>query len=318
MGKKAYFCNLFQQWNYNKIMKEVFWEKIRKYMPVIFLVSLALISSYVFADVGNMNRYSDVGGSVGGDGDTGWILAFLMLFRDHPLLAIIILIVVVVVSARKKGESGSAQNTANPVLQQQHDALDRLHAAQSASHVAVIQQIDPDFSADKFCAWAREVFMKIQEAWTSRNWKTIRPFESEELFSQHSTQLEEYIRNNKINVVEKIAIRSCSITDFRIDGDKEVVSVYLRAVMRDYVIDAITRKVLESDPNRDWDMAYEMVFIRKAGVKTAAGHSNMSTTNCPNCGAPTSITSAGQCEYCGSIITTGAHDWVLTDIHSAD
>ena len=27
------------------------------------------------------------------------------------------------------------------------------------------------------------------------------------------------------------------------------------------------------------------------------------TTNCPNCGAPTTITSAGQCEYCGSEYT---------------
>ena len=57
-------------------------------------------------------------------------------------------------------------------------------------------------------------------------------------------------------------------------------------------------------------------LIRKKGVKTKEGLSNMSTTNCPNCGAPTQITSAGQCEYCGSVITTGEHDWVLTDIHS--
>ena len=32
---------------------------------------------------------------------------------------------------------------------------------------------------------------------------------------------------------------------------------------------------------------------------------------CPNCGAPTKITSSGKCEYCGSVITIGSHDWVL-------
>ena len=37
---------------------------------------------------------------------------------------------------------------------------------------------------------------------------------------------------------------------------------------------------------------------------------------CPNCGAPTEITSSGQCPYCGSVVTNGEHDWVLTDIHS--
>ena len=61
-------------------------------------------------------------------------------------------------------------------------------------------------------------------------------------------------------------------------------------------------------------MKYIMTFIRTAGVKTSVGTSNKSTTNCPNCGAPTQITSAGQCEYCDSVITTGEHDWVLSDI----
>ena len=63
-------------------------------------------------------------------------------------------------------------------------------------------------------------------------------------------------------------------------------------------------------------MKYLMTFNRKKGVLTKAGTSNKSTTNCPNCGAPTEITSSGQCEYCDSVITTGEHDWVLSDIHS--
>ena len=33
---------------------------------------------------------------------------------------------------------------------------------------------------------------------------------------------------------------------------------------------------------------------------------------CPNCGAPLTGTSFGKCEYCGSIVTTGAYDWVLS------
>ena len=32
---------------------------------------------------------------------------------------------------------------------------------------------------------------------------------------------------------------------------------------------------------------------------------------CPNCGAPTEVTSAGQCEFCKSIITSGDYGWVL-------
>ena len=129
-------------------------------------------------------------------------------------------------------------------------------------------------------------------------------------------QLQEYIDQNKINKIEKVAIQNTIIRDFRQDGDKEVIVVELHAVMRDYVVDASTNKVLESDPNKDWHMKYLMTFNRKVGTKTHPGMSNKSTTNCPNCGAPTEITSAGQCSYCDSVITTGDHDWVLSDIKS--
>jgi predicted lipid-binding transport protein (Tim44 family) len=179
-----------------------------------------------------------------------------------------------------------------------------------------VRAIDPDFSSDKFIGYAREVFMKIQEAWTNKDWRPIRPFESEALFAQHKQQLEEFIRSGKTNVVEKINIKHCSLRSFVEDGNKEVLVVWLNAIMRDYVIDDNTKKVLESDPNRDWYMRYEMVFNRKAGLKTDPGKKGNNITNCPNCGAPTEITSAGQCAYCGSVITTGEHDWVLTDIHS--
>ena len=158
--------------------------------------------------------------------------------------------------------------------------------------------------------------MTIQAAWTAKDWKPIRPFESETLFNTHKQQLDEYIRLGKTNVVEKIGIKHCSLHSFRQDGDKEVLTVWLNAVMRDYVIDDATKKVLESDPNRDWYMKYEMVFNRKSGVKTDPGKKGNAITNCPNCGAPTEVTSSGQCAYCGSVITNGEHDWVLTDIHS--
>ena len=67
-----------------------------------------------------------------------------------------------------------------------------------------VRRIDPNFSSDKFLSWAREVFLKIQQAWTDRDWKVIRPFESNELFSQHSAQLQEYINQVVDLKLEKI------------------------------------------------------------------------------------------------------------------
>lgn len=268
------------------------------------------------ADVGNNNRYSssDGGDFGGGDFDIGVLIGWLInLFIQSPVLGLIVVVIIIIAYRIMKKKSNNTDAINQRVNQQ---ASNDFVFDNSSTVAAQIQNIDPNFSSDKFIGFAREVFMKIQEAWTTKDWKPIRPFESETLFNQHKQQLDEYIRLKKTNVVEKITIKHCSLHSFRQDGDKEVLTVFLNAMMRDYVIDDETKKVLESDPNRDWYMKYEMVFNRKAGVKTDPGKKGNTITNCPNCGAPTEITSSGQCAYCGSVITNGEHDWVLTDIHS--
>ena len=298
-------------------MKNLNFNRLKQYLP-FFLLLVALLSCMVgIADVGNNNRYSSGGGDYGGgDGDLGALLWLIYICIEHPALIPIVIVVLVVmfILGRKKKKNSSNPNSINRQVQQQ--ANNDFTFDNTVQVAQQIQDIDPAFSSEKFVGFAREVFMKIQEAWTARDWQPIRPFESETLFNQHKQQLDEYIRLGKINVVEKIGIKHCSLHAFRQDGDKEVLTVWLNAVMRDYVIDDKTKKVLESDPNRDWYMQYEMTFCRKAGLKTDPGKKGNSITNCPNCGAPTEVTSSGQCAYCGSVITNGEHDWVLTDIHS--
>ena len=295
-------------------MKILKFNKLRKYFPLLLVIAALVCCNLAIADVGNQNRYGSGGGGGGGDFDIGLLIGWLIqLFIESPVLGLIVVVIIIIVyRIMKKKSNDPAFVNQNVNRQAETEVTPDFTAAVAAE----IQGVDPNFSSDKFIGFAREVFMKIQEAWTSKDWRPIRPFESEALFNQHKQQLDEYIRLGKTNVVEKIGIKHCSLHEFRRDGDKEVLVVWLNAIMRDYVIEDATKKVLESDPNRDWFMKYEMVFNRKAGLKTEAGKKGTSITNCPNCGAPTEVTSAGQCAYCGSVITNGEHDWVLTDIHS--
>ena len=288
--------------------------KLKKYLP-FFLLALAIICcNLAIADVGNQNRYDSGGGGFDGDFDIGLLIGWLInLFIESPVLGLIVLVIILIAYRVMKKKSKDTSYINQSVNNQANADVTTDLTEYVANN---IREIDPAFSSDKFIGFAREVFMKIQEAWTAKDWKPIRPFESENLFNQHKQQLDEYIRLGKTNVVEKIGIKHCSLHSFQQDGDKEVLTVWLNAVMRDYVIDDASKKVLESDPNRDWYMKYEMVFNRKAGVKTDPTRKGNAVTNCPNCGAPTEITSSGQCPYCGSVVTNGEHDWVLTDIHS--
>ena len=294
-------------------MKKLNINKLRNFLPYILLLMAVACCIPAIADVGNQNRYSG-GGDGGGDFDIGLLIGWLInLFIESPVVGLIV-VVIIIIAYRIMKKKGSDPTYINRNIEQQ--VANDVTMDFSANVAEQIQTIDPAFSADKFIGFAREVFMTIQAAWTAKDWKPIRPFESETLFNQHKQQLDEYIRLGKTNVVEKIGIKHCSLHSFQQDGDKEVLTVWLNAVMRDYVIDDASKNVLESDPNRDWYMKYEMVFNRKAGVKTDPGKKGNSITNCPNCGAPTEVTSSGQCAYCGSVITNGEHDWVLTDIHS--
>ncbi|MCI8290663.1 MAG: TIM44-like domain-containing protein [Clostridia bacterium] len=186
--------------------------------------------------------------------------------------------------------------------------------ADEAGVEAKVKATDPMFNKEEFLAFARSVFIKLQEAWTARDWSIIRPFESNELFEQHQKQLQGYIDNNQINVMERICVKDIKLSHFAQVGDKDVLKVVLSSKMVDYIIDATTQKVLKGDKVTDRHSTYQLTFIRKTGVKTKVGTSEVNTTNCPNCGAPTQITSSGKCEYCGSVITTGEYNWVLSDL----
>lgn len=177
-----------------------------------------------------------------------------------------------------------------------------------------IRQIDPNFSEEKMLEWSKNLFVKIQNAWSARNLEPIRKFETKDLFEQHNNQIQNYIDTNRINVLDRIVVNYATIYKFKQQGDRDVLEIALKATMKDYIIDATTKEVLEGNKTSDITTIYKLTFERKTGILTPEGTEKIETTNCPNCGAPTEITSVGKCNYCGSIITTGKNNWTLSGL----
>ena len=176
---------------------------------------------------------------------------------------------------------------------------------------------DEGFSTPRFLSWSKEVFIKVNQAWTKKDWSVIRPFEHESLFALHSAQLDTYIQNKTTNMITNIAIDSAHLYTYDRDNTDESMKVLLYTTLHSYVIDDRSDDVIEGDPNEMREVPYLMTFMRHKNVKTNS-KSNKSTSQCPVCGAPTEITSSGKCEYCQNIITTGNHDWVLTHFEVID
>ena len=134
-----------------------------------------------------------------------------------------------------------------------------------------IQVNDPDFNKEEFIAWSKNLFIKLQQAWTDRNWEIIRTFETESLFEQHKNQLQGYINNNQINVMDRICVNYAHLCAYSVQGDKEILTVRLNSRMADYIIDATTKEVIKGDKNIDRVNTYLLTFVRTNGVKTKPG-----------------------------------------------
>lgn len=176
-----------------------------------------------------------------------------------------------------------------------------------------IKNGDPNFDADSFNSWAKEVYIQLQAAWTKKDWNAVRSLESASLYKQHSTQLEDYIQSKTTNVLEKVCVENVRIKDFyeNPEGNDTLVLI-LSSTLRDYVVEDESRKVIEGNPQKDLFTVYQMNFIRKHGSQTESTvQEDAVSDHCPNCGAPLKISAISKCDYCGAELTRSPNQWVL-------
>ena len=218
-----------------------------------------------------------------------------------------IILVVIVKSLQNKSGDSSSTYTSND--------YQTLHRRVEHNTLAIsrVKNGDPNFDAEAFTSWVKEVYLKLQVAWTEKNWNSVRALESTSLYSQHSTQLEDHIRAKTTNVLEKVCIENVRIKEFieNPDGNDTLV-VILSSTLRDYVIDDETRRVIEGDPKKDLFTVYQLNFIRQHGSQTqAVNPDEVVSDHCPNCGAPLKISAVSECDYCGANLSRSPNQWVL-------
>lgn len=315
-------------------------KKIKRFVTIILILIFISIYTYSFADVGSFDRYdsgsswdsgsgwdSDWGSSSSSwdwdndysydsnsDWDLGFLIGLLLGGNGGRVILIIIIILIIAYSKKYKGKEINYRPV-RPVYNPNNEAnTNNITKDRSVQVANQIIAVDPLFSEEKFTRFTKELFLKLQNAWTARDWEPMRLFETPELFEQHRAQVQGYIDTNRINVMDRIAVNYSYLYNYSLQGDKEVLEVTLKSIMKDYIIDATTKELLEGSKTQDRHTIYKLTFERTKGVLTEKETDEIKTTNCPNCGAPTSITSAGRCEYCDSVILVGNHGWVLSNL----
>ena len=288
---------------------------------VLIVLFFMLIQAHVvLADVGSFESYdSDWGGSDwsssswDSDWDSGGGIYIVGGSGGFGTVVFAIIVIIAIISAISQKGKYQTKPPRHRTMNYQ-PMPPREVTIHDTELVGYIQRVDPFFNKEEFLSFAKSLFVKLQEAWTARDWSTIRTFETNELFEQHRKQLQGYIDHKQINVMERICVKSAYLSNFVQSGDKDILTIVLNSKMIDYIIDEDTKKVIKGDTVTERHSSYKMTFIRKTGMKTQEGTNEVKTTNCPNCGAPTEITSSGKCEYCGSVITTGEYNWALSNL----
>ena len=173
------------------------------------------------------------------------------------------------------------------------------------------KNIDPSFDSNEFENKLSDMYVKFQKSWQNKDLFDLREYITDEFYAQMEGQLDNYLRHNQTNIIENIVVENVLLKGWKQDGENDIMIAELVTCITDYVISDDTGEVIRGDKNARKLMRYEWSLVRKTGETT--GHEHEESV-CPNCGAPLSLNSASQCEYCGSVITTSAKDWALNSI----
>ena len=290
-------------------------------IAIIFIIIAA--TTYSFADVGSFESYDSGSSWSSSDYESSWSSSDYGSswsssdYGDESDLtiefwAVIIFVLILIVcikffnpkDSQSKYPKQSTDISNNKIYENQKE----IEIEQK------IKKIDANFNKEEFLAWAKDIFVKLQMAWTKRDWEEIRLYETNELFEQHKTQLQGYINNGTINVMDRICVNYAKLNDFEQTENKDILSIALNSSMIDYIKDEKTGEVLKGNTTTRLTNTYKLTFIRKKGLTTQEGETKIKSTNCPNCGAPTKVTIVGKCEYCGSLIKIEDHGWVLSNL----
>ena len=268
---------------------------------LLFLLILCLtmaLSAGVIADLGNFAGSSDYGGGSSGsswdsDGDGfGGAIDFI-----GGVILFIIIVIWIMVDEHKKKKNGG-------------DANDRSGRQGDYSPMSDYHSLDPAFKESAFREKLSNLYVQMQNCWAAKDIRSLRPFFDDAYFTQMERQLEQHRRQGRTNYVDRIAVLSVTLDGFRQEAGKDHILATIKTRIVDYTLDDRSGKLISGHKDREKFMTYQWDLCRTTGYQSTE-KAGLDKTVCPSCGAPLDINASARCPYCGSVIRSADHDWVI-------
>jgi len=177
----------------------------------------------------------------------------------------------------------------------------------------------PDFSWQTFDNTVRHVFLKLQEAWSDNALARARAWQTDALFQVHRFWMARYGAGGLANRLADITIQRTEVARVSRDAWYEAITVRIFASMRDWTERVDTGELVGGSRTDPRVFSEYWTFVRTIGAGPGGRGVPHGDDACPSCGAPLDqVSMAGECGYCGSKITGGDFDWVLSRIDQDD
>lgn len=171
--------------------------------------------------------------------------------------------------SQRQAQSGNAQRASwSPTPAPRYEQPLSLPANEINSVDRGLEQLrvlDPAFDARRFCDAAMDFFFRLQAAWDSRNLGTVSSQITEGLTADLQNDLTQLQRQQIVNHVENIAVRTCEITEAWQETGQDFVTVYFYANCLDYDLKETTGEVVRGSKVEPSKFEEFWTFTRPAG-----------------------------------------------------
>lgn len=172
---------------------------------------------------------------------------------------------------------------------------------------------DPDFDEAALCEQISNLYVRMQNAWTAKDFSVMRPFFTDSLYQQFDRQLQQIVAAGKTNHIDDIGVLDVSLLGWKEKDEKQWLTARVKTRITIYSTDDQTGKIVSGSKKEVKLMEYEWTLVRASDQKTFTEEETR-TVHCPNCGAALSINHSAECPYCGSVVTCNEYGWTIAHI----
>ena len=172
---------------------------------------------------------------------------------------------------------------------------------------------DPDFDEAALCEQISNLYVRMQNAWTAKDFSVMRPFFTDSLYQQFDRQLQQIAAAGKTNHIDDIGVLDVSLLGWKEKDEKQWLTARVKTRITIYSTDDKTGEIVSGSRKEVKLMEYEWTLVRASDQKTFE-EEELRTVHCPNCGAALSINHSAECPYCGSVVTCNEYGWTIAHI----